>query len=141
MAHYSATINVDATPEDAFAYLSDPLNRAEWDPSVRRVEASGDLFDVTVGFYGKAIEATYRVEDLVEPTRIVFETDGRVKGRDKVKGRDTIEIVARDGGSSITIELEVQMKGAARLLDRGLQVAFAGIGDNVATELKKRLDR
>jgi len=32
------------------------------------------------------------------------------------------------------------MKGAARLLDRGLQVAFAGIGDNIASELKKQLD-
>ena len=135
MAHYSATINVDASPEEAFVYLSDPLNRVKWDPSVRKVEEAGDHFDVTVGFYGKAIEAVCTVDELVDPSKIVFVTSG------KVKGRDVIEIVARDGGSSITIELDVQMKGAARVLDRGLQVAFAGIGDNVANEMKKQLDR
>lgn len=135
MATYTATINVDASPTEVFAYLADPMNRAEWDPSVRSVAANGDHFDVTVGFYGKAIEATYRVAELVEPSRIVFEIGGRVKGR------DVIEIVERGGGSSVTLDLDVSMKGAARLLDRGLQVAFAGIGDNIAGELKKQLDR
>jgi carbon monoxide dehydrogenase subunit G len=135
MASYTATINVDASPDAAFTYLSDPLNRAEWDPSVRSVVAAHDHFDVTVGFYGKAIEATYTVDELVEPSRIVFEIGGRVKGR------DVIEIVERDGGSSVTLDLDVSMKGPARLLDRGLQVAFAGIGDNIASELKKQLDR
>lgn len=135
MATYTATINVEASPDMAFAYLSDPLNRAEWDPSVRSVAAADDGFDVTVGFYGKAIEATYLVEELVEPSRIVFAIDG------KVKGRDVIEIVERDGGASITLDLDISMKGPARLLDRGLQVAFAGIGDNIASELKKQLDR
>lgn len=135
MASYTATINVEASPDAAFAYLSDPRNRAEWDPSVRSVAAAGDHFDVVVGFYGKAIEATYTVEDLVAPTRIVFAIGGRVKGR------DVIEIVERDGGSSVTLDLDVSMKGVARLLDRGLQVAFAGVGDNVASELKQQLDR
>jgi len=135
MASYSATINVDATPEASFAYLADPVNRAEWDPSVRSVAAAAGHYDVTVGFYGKAIDATYAVAEAVEPARIVFETGG------KVKGRDVIEIVPREGGSSISLDLNVQMKGAARLLDRGLQVAFAGIGDNIASELKKQLDR
>ena len=133
MASYTATINVDAAPAAAFAYLSDPMNRAEWDPSVRAVAANGDDFDVTVGFYGKAIEATYTVEELVDPSRIVFAIGGRVKGR------DVIEIVERDGGASVSLDLNVTMKGAARLLDRGLQVAFAGIGDNIANELKKQL--
>jgi carbon monoxide dehydrogenase subunit G len=135
MATYTATINVDRAPSEVFAYLSDPLNRAEWDPSVRSVTANGDVFDVTVGFYGKAIDATYAVAELVEPSRIVFEIGG------KVKGRDVIEIVEREGGSSVTLDLDVSMKGAARLLDRGLQVAFAGIGDNIAGELKKQLGR
>ena len=135
MASYTATINVEASPAAAFAYLSDPLNRSEWDPSVRSVTAAGDHFDVVVGFYGKAIEATYRIEELVAPSRIVFAIGGRVRGR------DVIEIVERDGGSSVTLDLDVAMKGAARMLDRGLQVAFAGIGDNIAAELKRQLDR
>lgn len=139
MAEYTATINVDATPEEAFAYLRDPRNRAEWDPSVRDLVADdaadgvGDGVRMTVGFYGKAIDATYAVEELDEPSRIVFSIGGRVSGR------DVIEIAARDGGSSICLDLEVKLKGPARLLDRGFQVAFAGIGDNIAAELAKRL--
>jgi len=101
MAQYSATINVDASPADAFVYLSDPLNRSEWDPSVRSVERSGDHFDVTVGFYGKAIDATYSVDEVIEGSKVVFEIGG------KVKGRDVIEIVERDGGSSISLDLQV----------------------------------
>ena len=135
MASYTATINVEASPAAAFAYLSDPLNRSEWDPSVRSLVDAGDHYDVTVGFYGKAIEATYTIDEVVEPSRIVFGIGG------KVRGRDVIEIVEREGGSSVTLDLAVSMKGAARFLDRGLQVAFAGIGDNIAAELKQQLDR
>lgn len=136
MASYAATINVDASPEDVFAYLRDPLNRLEWDPSVRAVTDNGDgSYAVTVGFYGRAIDAVQTVDQLIEPTTVVFLTSG------KVKGRDAIHITAREGGSSVTIELEVQLTGMARMLDRGLQVAFAGIGDNIATEMTKQLNR
>ncbi|MEZ5167408.1 MAG: SRPBCC family protein [Acidimicrobiales bacterium] len=142
MASYASTINVAASPEEAFEFLRDPANRAEWDPSVRHVTPIdhaaarvGDRYEVTVGFYGKAIDAVYEIAELEAPDRIVFSTDG------KVKGRDVIEITPRDGGASITLDLRVQMKGAARLLDRGLQVAFAGIGENAANAMKARLDR
>ncbi|GJM39328.1 MAG: hypothetical protein DHS20C19_26950 [Acidimicrobiales bacterium] len=136
MASYAATINVDASPEEAFAYLREPEHRLEWDPSVRSVSDRGDgSYAVTVGFYGKAIDAVQTVESEREPDEIVLTTTG------KVKGRDVITIAPRDGGSSVTIELDVQLKGMARLLDRGLQVAFAGIGDNIATEMTKQLNR
>lgn len=136
MASYAATINVDASPQEVFDYLRDPLNRREWDPSVRAVTDRGDgSYAVTVGFYGRAIEAVQRVDQLIEPSTVVFVTSG------KVKGRDAIHITPRDGGSSVTIELEVQLNGLARVLDRGLQVAFAGIGDNIATEMTKALNR
>ena len=140
MAQYSSVIKVDASPAEAFAYLSDPANRAEWDPSVRRVtplgdaDASvGDRYEITVGFYGKAIDATCEIVELEAPTRIVLSTDGRVRGH------EVIEITPRDGGSSIRIGFEVKLKGAARVLDRGLQLAYAGIGDNAAAGVKKQL--
>ncbi|MEM7141267.1 MAG: SRPBCC family protein [Actinomycetota bacterium] len=136
MATYAATINVDASPEDAFAYLADPANRGEWDPSVRSVTANGDgTFAVVVGFYGRAIDAVQEVAESTAPTHIIFTTSG------KVKGRDVITIAPRDGGSSVTIDLDVQLRGLARVLDRGLQVAFAGIGDNIASEMTRRLNR
>jgi carbon monoxide dehydrogenase subunit G len=140
MAEFSSTIDVAASPEEAFAFLCDPANRAEWDPSVRRVVPIGSAgpevgsrYEVTVGFYGKAIEATYVIAELHPLSRIVFTTEG------KVKGRDVIEIAPNGSGATITLHLTVQMKGAARLLDRGLQVAFAGIGENAAAGVLKNL--
>jgi len=135
MAQFSSTINVDASPDEAFAFLSDLTNRPEWDPSVRSVVAIDDgRYAVTVGFYGKAIETTYEVFELDGPKRIVFEGSG------KIKARDVIEIIERDGGSSVTMDLNVALKGAAKLFDRGLQLAFAGIGDNAAKAMKAKLD-
>ncbi len=140
MAQYSSIIEVDASPAEAFAYLSDPANRAEWDPSVRQVApldgahvSIGDRYEITVGFYGKAIDATYEIVELDEPNRIVFSSDGRVRGH------EVIEITPCDNGSSIRLDFEVKLKGAARVLDRGLKLAYAGIGDNAAAGVKKQL--
>jgi carbon monoxide dehydrogenase subunit G len=145
MAQFSSTVDVAASPAEAFAFLADPAKRGEWDPSVRSVApigaASGrvgDRYDVTVGFYGRAIEAVYEIAESCGPTgdepgRIVFSTDG------KVTGRDVIEITPIDGGARITLDLTVKLKGAARLLDRGLQLAFAGIGENATAGVVRKL--
>lgn len=139
MANFVAEIDVDVDVAAAHAYLRDPRNRVAWDSSVRSVEpidgASGevgDRYDVVVGFYGKAIEATCEIVEST-PERIVFTTSGRIQGR------DVIEISARDGGARVSMELDVRMKGVARLLDRGLQVAFDGIGENVVAGVRTAL--
>lgn len=141
MARFAAAIDVDAGPGDAYAYLRDPVNRVQWDSSVREVTPIdgatgevGDRYAVTVGFYGKAIDAEYEIV-ASSPERIEFATSGRVSGR------DVIEIDAADEGSTVTLELDVQMKGVARLLDRGLQVAFDGIGENAVSGVHGALSR
>lgn len=142
MARFATTIDVASSPEEAFAVLRDPVARTEWDPSVRNVApaagasgAVGDRYEVTIGFYGKAIDATYEIDELDEPRRIVFITDGTVSGR------DVIEIIPSDTGAHVTLDLSVELKGIARVLDRGLQVAFAGIGENAALGVRRRLAR
>lgn len=142
MAEFSATVDVAVSAPEAFALLADPMNRAEWDSSVRQVTPLdgatgevGDRYGVTLGFYGKAIEATYEIADLAEPSRIVFTTDG------KARGRDTIEIEPTETGSTVSLHLTVTLKGPARFLDRGLQVAFAGIGENAVTGVARLLAR
>ena len=59
--------------------------------------------------------------------------------RGRFEGRDVIEIEPAPGGSTIRLDLEVKLKGMARLLDRGLGVAFAGIGENAAAGIGKAL--
>ena len=67
MARFRAEFEVEAPPEEVRAYLRDPVNRVEWDPSVRSIGAT----TMTVGFYGRAVELDYRlVGD--QPARLVF---------------------------------------------------------------------
>ena len=140
MARFVTVVEVAATPDEAFAFLSDPANRKDWDQSVRsvvgvgEVDASvGDQYEVTVGFYGKAIDTIYEITESDRPSRVVSTVSGRVRGR------EVIEISASESGSSVSLEMEIQLKGAARLLDRGFQLAFGGIGENAAAGLKKCL--
>ena len=133
MAEFTETFTVAATPDAAFDYLADPMHRAEWDPSVRSIEPAGDGYRLTVGFYGRAIETDYRVAELDRPERIVFTADG------KVRGRDEIEIAPDGDGARVSLRMTVELKGGARLLDRGLGVAFAGIGENAVAGIRSRL--
>lgn len=130
MAGFRAEFDVDAPPEEVRAYLRDPVNRVDWDPSVRSFDGS----TLTVGFYGRAVEVDYRLVD-DEPTRLVFTFEG------KVDGRDTFELEPTDTGTAVVMDTEVRLKGIARLLDRGLGLALGGIGENAARGLAKALGR
>lgn len=134
MAEFTEAFTVAASPEDAFDYLADPAHRAEWDPAVRSVEPGDDGLRLTIGFYGRAIETRYVVAELDRPRRIVLAIDGKVRGSDEF----VIE-PADGGGSRITLRMHVAMKGIARVLDRGLGVAFAGIGENAVAGIRSRL--
>ena len=140
MAKYHAAITVDESPEAAFAYLADLTNLSQWDSSVRKATlidgtgpGVGSRYEVTVGFYGKALEATYEITDLEAPRRISFSVDGKASGHTELvveqQGEDTV----------IVYDSTIQMSGLARLLDRGLQLAYDGIGENVEKGIAKQL--
>ena len=159
MAEYDSRIAVAAGPVAAFSYLADIANLAQWDPNVRSVTAMaegspdvGSKYVMTIGFYGKAIELTGEIVELDSPHRLVL---GVVGGR--VRGRYLITVAAEaateetDAGSApagradragsvITYNVTLELRGAARLLDRGLQLALSGIGENAVNGLRKRLD-
>jgi len=140
MAKYHAEIIVNASPEAAFVYLAELENLSKWDSSVRTatlIDRSGpgvgSRYDVTVGFYGKALDATYEVTEFDEPRRISFSMDGKASGHTEIvveqRGEDTV----------VVYDSTIQMSGVARLLDRGLQLAYDGIGENVEKGIAKQL--
>ena len=60
MARCATTVKTAKTPKEAFAYMADLRNFAEWDPgvnAVRQVQGSGggpdSVFDVTVAGIGR----------------------------------------------------------------------------------------
>jgi dehydrogenase/reductase SDR family member 12 len=141
MARYETTILVPAAPDEAFQYLADFTNTATWDPSV--VEATrldegpfraGSSFHVVVAFYGRRVPLTFTIETFEPERRLVLVGEGR-----RVRSRDTMTFVPQDGGTSITYAAELQLRGALRILDRGLQLAFSGMGDRAAAGLKQAL--
>jgi hypothetical protein len=159
MAEYDARITVAAGPVAAFSYLADIANLAQWDPNVRSVIAVaegspgvGSKYVMTIGFYGKAIELTGEIVELDSPHRLVLGVvGGRVRGRYLITVAEAAATEAADAGSApaeradragsvITYHVTLELRGAARVLNRGLQLALNGIGDNAVNGLRRRLD-
>lgn len=138
MAEYRGTVRVAADPSEVLPYVADLTNLTEWDSSVRAVvpaEASGPVparrYDVVVGFYGRELKASYEIVD-DSPDAVAWRIDGKVSGTARVA------VTARAGGSDIDYRLAISLKGLARLLDRGLNVALEGIGANAEQGLQRQ---
>ncbi len=140
MASFQSTVEVAADPVAAFGFLNDLSNLTKWDPSIRKAESISDSTTgmgaksrVVVGFYGRPIETTYEIVKAERPSQIVIDVDG------KVSGKIQLSIAATATGSTIGYRAEASMKGLARLLDKGLKLAFEGIGENVVASMRKVL--
>ncbi len=84
MAHYSATLTTENTPDDVWRYLADLRSIVEWDPSVedaRLVEGEpgtvGARYELDVRFLGRTATLPYETVVAEPPHRLVFaaETD------------------------------------------------------------------
>jgi carbon monoxide dehydrogenase subunit G len=142
MARYTTTIHTDWERETAFAYLAEFSNAAEWDPGVDSalnlsldpLEA-GARFELKVGFVGRTIPMTYETVELDVPSRVTFAAETRLFG-----SRDVISLdPAPGGGTTVTYDADLRLKGPLKLLDPALRVAFEGIGDRAADGLAARL--
>lgn len=140
MAEHHVSFEVSAPPAEVFAYVSELANLTEWDSSVRSVElahdtgpALGRRFDVVVGFYGRELEAVYEINRFDCDSAIGWSIDGKATGTAAITLTET---AAR--GTRVDHRLRINLKGFARLLDRGLGVALEGIGENIERGLTRR---
>lgn len=76
MARYVTKVRTALSPQDAFAYMADLRNFAEWDSgvtNVTQVEGSGagpdGVFDVTVKSPGRDLVLRYRTVEFDGPGR------------------------------------------------------------------------
>ena len=85
---------------------------------------------MTTGFYGKAIELIYEIRTIESPTRLELSVEGgRASGRNEIVVEQMVVEAngsSSDVGSIISYRLTIELKGVARLLDRGLQLALNG---------------
>ena len=141
MARYVTTVRSAKTPQEAFAYMADLRNFAEWDPgvkAVRQVKGTGGgpdaVFDVTVA--GPVLDLTLRyvTEEHDAPRTLL------VVARSSVfTSIDRITVEPDGTGSVVTYDADLRLNGVLRVGDLGLRLVFGEIGDRAAAGLRRVL--
>lgn len=138
MARYTRTLVSDRDAPSTFAYLADFTHAAEWDPGTVRAELVGSgsdvdpLVDVGTRFAlevrvgaGRTTAMEYVVEEYVAPHRIVLVGESA-----SVRSVDTITVAPRaEGGSVVTYDAELTLKGTLAFLSPVLSIPFRRVGD------------
>ena len=141
MARYVTTVRSAKTPREAFAYMADLRNFAEWDPgvkAVRQVKGSGGgpdaVFDVTVVAPGPDLTLRYVTEEHDAPHNLL------VVARSSVfTSIDRITVEPDGTGSVVTYDADLRLNGVLRIGDLGLRLVFGQIGDRAAAGLRRVL--
>jgi hypothetical protein len=138
MARYRASIETEWTPNEAFAYLSDFSTSAEWDPGVMEAErlgagaiAEGTEFRLVAEFLGRRTPLTYRVVEHEPPRAVTFVGENAT-----VVSHDRISFEAIAGGTRVSYDADLRLKGPLKLADPLLALAFNRVGDRALKGLR-----
>jgi hypothetical protein len=137
-----ATIPSSKTPAEAFAYMADLRNFAEWDRGIIRVEqikgsgaGLGTIFDITVkGMGGKDSVLRYETTEYDEPTNVL------VKGRNWMfTSIDRITVVPTATGCDVTYDAILTANWIIAPMNILLGRVFNKVGDSATRGLRKVL--
>jgi carbon monoxide dehydrogenase subunit G len=141
MARYLLHIRTTMPPAEAFAYMADMTNFAEWDPGVdRAVQVEGDepapgaAFDLAVKAVGRSITLRYEIVSYDAPDTFVAFAENSL-----LSSRDTITVRPDGSGSVVTYDAVLKLKGVFGLADPLLGLSFNQIGDRAAAGLATAL--
>jgi carbon monoxide dehydrogenase subunit G len=142
MARYTATVETEWNREEAFAYLGDFANIADWDPGVVRAThhtaeplEAGARFKVTTSYMGRESTLTYETIEIEAPRRVLLRAEtGNFTSLDELKFD-----LRPGGGTLVTYDADLAMKGIARLAELPMRLAFRRIGDSARDGLRNRL--
>jgi carbon monoxide dehydrogenase subunit G len=143
MAHYCTTVQSPAPAQDVFSYLADFATIAEWDPGVKSAHllggeagSTGARYLVKVAFLGRTMPLEYVILESVEPTaefagRVVLEAITA-----DFRSYDIITVAPRTGGSTVTYDADLALRGIRRPFDPFLRPVFKVIGDRARSGLQ-----
>lgn len=142
MAHYVGTVTTPRDPEEAFEYVANFSTVAEWDPGVKEAypvnsggARRGARFKVIARFLGRDVPLTYRTIELERPRRVVLRA-----ANSTVESNDAISFRALPGGGTeITYDADLRLKGVMRLAELPMRVLFRRIGDRARAGLEEAL--
>lgn len=140
MARYLVRLRSPKSQAEAFAYMANLANFAEWDPGVTRVEQSegegpgpSAVYDVTVK--GLPTPLRYRTTKFEPPNSIVARAETRF-----LTSLDTITVEIDGAGSIVTYDAKLTLNGPLGLADPILGLTFGRIGDRATAGLIRVLD-
>ncbi len=141
MAHYTASVETRRSPAETFAYLSDFSTTQEWDPGVVEAQRLGDApigegteFRLVADFLGRKAALTYRIVEF-DPGKAVT-----LRGENTtVVSLDRIRFEPSDGGTRVTYDADLALKGPLRIADPLLALAFGRVGDRALEGLREAL--
>jgi carbon monoxide dehydrogenase subunit G len=142
MARYTTTIRTDWDQATAYDYLAEFSNVADWDPSVASARVLsgtpgevGSEFEVEVESLGRTTKLTYRTTEADAPRKVVVRAETGT-----LVSLDTLTFdVAPGGGTAVTYDANLSLKGIARLGDPLLAIFFNRLGDKARDGLAARL--
>jgi carbon monoxide dehydrogenase subunit G len=141
MSRYKASVDTALSPEQAFDYLSDFANAQEWDPGVVEAERLGEgaigegtEFRLVAVFLGRRSTLVYRTIEYRRPDVVTFRGENAT-----VVSLDRITFEALAGGTRITYDADLTLKGPWRLADPLLGLAFKGVGDRALAGMRARI--
>lgn len=140
MARYIVRVRSPKPPAEAFAYMANLANFAEWDPGVTKVEQSeGEVpgpdavFDVSIKGLGSPLR--YRTTRYEPPRTIVVRAESRM-----LTSLDTITVEPDGAGSIVVYDAELTLNGVLGIANPLLGVAFDRIAGRAATGLVRVLE-
>ncbi|MFN8113299.1 MAG: SRPBCC family protein [Solirubrobacterales bacterium] len=142
MARYTATVESAWDRKEAFAYLADFANISDWDPGVVRADrhtaeplAVGARFEVTTSYMGRESTLVYETIEIEPPRKVVLRAETGT-----FTSLDVMTFDLRPGGGTlVTYDADLAMKGIARLAELPMRLAFRRIGDAARDGLRNRL--
>ena len=141
MSKYTVSVESSKSVEDAFAYMADLRNFANWDPGVLTVtQVAGDgagpesSFDVAVKSVGGGTVLRYKTVEYDQPGNLLVKAQNS-----KFTSIDRITIVARGEGSIVTYSAELLLNGWLSPFNPLLGLVFDRIGDRAAAGLRRVL--
>jgi carbon monoxide dehydrogenase subunit G len=136
-------IQVSLPREEAFAYVADFANSAEWDPGIAAGTKitdgpvrEGSEFEIVAVFRGKRQPFHYVLAAFEPGRRLVLIGEG-----EKARSVDEITFEPAGGGTRIVYVADIRLKGIARVAELLLAPTMNRMADDALAGLKSVLDR
>lgn len=138
MARYAMRVRTPLPATEAFAYMADLRNFADWDPGVtssEQVKGDAPMAGAEYDLEASGSMLRYTVERF-EPPQVVCAT----AANRFISSVDTITVEADGDGSIVTYDADLTLNGPLKIGDPLLKLWFDRTGDKAAAGLIQKLE-